>query len=147
MKFNTNTDDISMCFNVIQETKPISVLDVGLMLVSNNIIARQAGEIMLPNDTLMYALKTDDFQVFPIYNRVYEGIYDIESVRGHEFELAVFLADDISYSGLDIFFARYILADYRHMECIEKFFFYEEKLTESVGAKDYNLYIECSHKL
>mgnify|MGYP006916049446 CR=1 FL=1 len=91
MNYKTIPDDILIYFETIRDINPKSVIDVGLMLMRENVISRQAGDIHLPDGTMLCGLQTDSEEPFPIYHAVYDELY--KSVPGKEFELMIYIPE------------------------------------------------------
>ncbi len=129
-------------FDTIRDIGPASVIDVGMMLMRENVVSRQAGEIMLPEKTKMYGLYPEVEEPFPVYDVVYDGIYkEFGDISDEGFDLLIYLPFEREYleQALKIK-AKYILTRFEFLTELSEIysFSYMNKVIE-----DGNEYVVC----
>ena len=98
MLVKTVPSDILIYFETIRETRPESVIDIGMMLMRQNVVSRQAGAIFIPDGTKLYGYYPEDEKTFPVYDVVYDGVYsDPEEISDKGYTLMIYLPHENEY--------------------------------------------------
>jgi len=90
MIINTDSDFIAY-FDVINQLKPGSVLDIGMFLKASGCVCRQASSKKIPENILLDGI--DLFPAFqiPIYQKIYHHIYSANETPVQRYDLSTLL--------------------------------------------------------
>ncbi len=117
-------DDIYVFMKLIDEVKPGSILDVGMILKRVGAISRQVKNICIPENVLLTGIDIMPELKVKVYERIYDRIFLIEDVKdileNEVFDLVSFIGirDNLckdGYKGLlesSIQHCRYLIIDY-----------------------------------
>lgn len=89
----TDEDDIYIYFEVIRALRPASILDFGMTLKRMGSISRQAMHCEIPRDTRLDGIDFCAGVNLPIYEQIYDRIYDGHGQQLPErtYDLAIYL--------------------------------------------------------
>lgn len=85
----TDSDDIYLFFESVERAKADAILDIGAFLIRIGAISRSVKDKSIPPETIIDALKPDSVPMFPVYQVIYNKIF--ESLPGKKYEFAIML--------------------------------------------------------
>ena len=118
-RFGTNENDIYLFFEVIHQSSPKRVLDVGLFAQRIGMISRQAMNCEIPTGTELTGWNILNLSILPVYETIYDEIKNSVSKPDASYDLIFLLhvneflnqADKVSLWELLISHGKSIIAD------------------------------------
>lgn len=101
----TDENDIYVYFEVIRQLQPSSVLDFGMMLKRMGALSRQAMNCRIPQNIRLDGVDLYPYIELPIYQIVYDNIYDMKNLPDRKYDLGVMLcmSESSAFSVIDDF--------------------------------------------
>ena len=94
----TDRTDIFVYFEIIRQVGAKRVLDAGAFLKRIGSVSRQVGDLMLPGDIVIDAVEMRGAPMLPVYNTVYNHIYEAAKLPvGEYFDIAMLLRTKDSF--------------------------------------------------